>query len=148
MGGLVRNFKGDGTLVRSGEVPAAVSDPFGEEEIDIEAPFEGIIVGRTAMPVVNEDDAAFHIGSVKSVAMAAIAVEDIEVQPEDDPIFDEDEIIRWIKSLWPVPFVGCFGVRSRRVPRIPGLPVCGRNPPRALRQLRLTGDPFARSVEA
>lgn len=93
MGGLLRIFKSDGSLVRAGELLAAVSDPFGDKEMDILAPFSGIIVGRAVMPIVNEGDAVFHIGRVKSVARAEGAVEDLENQLEDDPMFDEDQII-------------------------------------------------------
>ncbi|WP_372884927.1 succinylglutamate desuccinylase/aspartoacylase family protein [Shimia sp.] len=93
MGGLLRIFKSDGTLVRKGELLAAVSDPFGEKEMEILAPFSGIIVGRAVMPIVNEGDAVFHIGRVKSMTEAEGAVEDLETQLEDDPMFDEDEII-------------------------------------------------------
>jgi len=93
MGGLLRIFKGDGSLVRQGELLAAVSDPFGEDETEILAPFSGIIVGRAVMPIVNEGDAVFHIGRVESVVKAEGAVENLESQLEDDPMFDEDEII-------------------------------------------------------
>ena len=93
MGGLLRIFKSDGALVRTGDLLAAVSDPFGEKEKEILAPFSGIIVGRAVMPIVNEGDAVFHIGRVKSVVKAENAVEDLVSQLEDDPMFDEDEII-------------------------------------------------------
>lgn len=93
MGGLLRIYKGDGALVREGDLLATVSDPFGEEETDIRASFDGIIVGRAVMPIVNEGDAVFHVGRVKSMARAEGAVEDLEAQLEDDPMFDEDEII-------------------------------------------------------
>ncbi|MFW8594433.1 succinylglutamate desuccinylase/aspartoacylase family protein [Cribrihabitans neustonicus] len=93
MGGLLRIYKADGELVRRGEVLATVSDPFGEKEQHIEAPFGGIIVGRAVMPVVNEGDAIFHLGRVGSVAHAEDAVEDLNAQLTDDPMFYEDEII-------------------------------------------------------
>lgn len=93
MGGLLRIFKADGALVRKGERLAVVSDPFGEKEMEILAPFSGIIVGRAVMPIVNEGDAVFHIGRVNSMTEAEGAVEDLETQLEDDPMFDEDEII-------------------------------------------------------
>lgn len=93
MGGLLRIFKADGELVRQGDVMATVSDPFGEEEQDIVAPFGGIIVGRAVMPIVNEGDAVFHLGRVASVVKAEGTVEDLTNQLGDDPMFDEDEII-------------------------------------------------------
>jgi len=93
MGGLLRIYKSDGALARSGDVLATVSDPFGEQEQDIVAPFDGLIVGRAVMPIVNEGDAVFHLGRVRSVAKAEGAVEDLSSQLGDDPMFDEDEII-------------------------------------------------------
>jgi len=93
MGGLLRIFRADGALVRAGEVMAAVSDPFGEEERDILAPFDGLILGRAVMPVVNEGDAVFHLGRVASVRAAETAMGGLATQLDDDPMFDEDEII-------------------------------------------------------
>ena len=93
VGGLLRTFMGDGDIVSEGDVMAAVCDPFGEMEKEIRAPFNGIIVGRAVMPIVNEGDAVFHLGRVKSVAMAERTVENMNDQLTDDPLFDEDEII-------------------------------------------------------
>lgn len=93
MGGLIRSYKADGELVRTGELLATISDPFGEEEKHIEAPFSGIIVGRAVMPIVNEGDAVFHLGRVRSLVQAEDAVEDLNSQLADDPMFYEDEII-------------------------------------------------------
>lgn len=92
-GGLLRTFRADGDVVSKGDVMAAVSDPFGIEEHEIAAPFDGIIVGRAVMPVVNEGDAVFHLARVESVSRAEIAVDDLNTQLSDDPLFDEDEII-------------------------------------------------------
>lgn len=93
MGGLIRSYKADGELVRAGDLLATISDPFGEEEQHIEAPFSGIIVGRAVMPIVNEGDAVFHLGRVRSLVQAEDAVEDLNSQLTDDPMFYEDEII-------------------------------------------------------
>lgn len=93
MGGLLRVYKSEGDVVEEGEVLAAISDPFGEEEADVTARNAGIIVGRAVMPVVNEGDALFHIAAVKSVDVAEAAVEGVAEQLADDPLFDEDEII-------------------------------------------------------
>jgi predicted deacylase len=93
IGGLLRTFRADGDLVREGELMASVSDPFGETDDDIVAPFDGIIVGRAVLPIVNEGDAIFHLARVKSVTKAEDMVEDLNTQLGDDPMFDEDEII-------------------------------------------------------
>lgn len=93
MGGLFRSLKSDGDLVREGDVLGVVSDPFGEDETGVSAPFDGIIVGRAVLPIVNEGDAVFHLARVRSVKRAEIAMDDHSAQLTDDPMFDEDEII-------------------------------------------------------
>ncbi|WP_458789710.1 succinylglutamate desuccinylase/aspartoacylase family protein [Yoonia sp. MH D7] len=92
-GGLLRTFKANGDVVAQGDVMAVVADPFGEKEQDITAPFNGIVVGRAVLPIVNEGDAVFHLARVKSMSIAEGAVEDLNDQLTDDPLFDEDEII-------------------------------------------------------
>lgn len=91
-GGLLRAFRADGEVVSEGDVMAAVSDPFGESDVDVTAPFDGIIIGRAVMPVVNEGDAVFHLAEVEHDDPAQ-AVEHLTEQLENSPLFDEDEII-------------------------------------------------------
>ncbi|WP_425037319.1 succinylglutamate desuccinylase/aspartoacylase family protein [Primorskyibacter sp. S187A] len=93
MGGLFRGFRGEGDLVAAGDVLGVVSDPFGEEEQEIAAQFDGIIVGKAVLPVVNEGDAVFHVARVASLARAEDALDGHSTQLADDPMFDEDEII-------------------------------------------------------
>lgn len=92
-GGLFRNYRAEGDVVDEGGVMGAVSDPFGDNELELTAPFRGIIVGRAVLPVVNEGDALFHLARVKSASVAEEAVNDLNMQLSDDPLFDEDEII-------------------------------------------------------
>lgn len=92
-GGLLRTYKADGMLVERGELLGSVSDPFGEAERHITAPFDGILVGRAVMPIVNEGDAVFHLARVRSMAAAESTVDELSEQLGDDPMFDEDEII-------------------------------------------------------
>ena len=92
-GGLLRTFKAEGDVVEKDDILAAVCDPFGEQEAELVAPSDGIIVGRAVLPIVNEGDAIFHLASVKSNEAAEAAVDDLASQLEGDPLFDEDEII-------------------------------------------------------
>lgn len=92
-GGILRTFRADGDVVAEGDVMAIVSDPFGENEREITAPFNGIVVGRAVMPIVNEGDAVFHLARVKSMSRTEGMVEGMNEQLADDPLFDEDEII-------------------------------------------------------
>lgn len=92
-GGLLRAFKGEGEVVEVGDLVAAISDPFGEGEIEVATAYGGIIVGRAVMPIVYEGDALFHIAAVKSNDVAEAAVDDLATQLEEAALFDEDEII-------------------------------------------------------
>lgn len=92
-GGLLRTFKSEGDTVQEGDVLAMVSDPFGEVEDEIVATLPGIIIGRAMLPIVNEGDALFHIARVTAKDDADNKMNAISTQLEDDPLFDEDEII-------------------------------------------------------
>ncbi|SPH24917.1 N-alpha-acetyl-L-2,4-diaminobutyric acid deacetylase [Defluviimonas aquaemixtae] len=92
-GGLIRTFRAEGDVVAAGETLAAVSDPFGEKETTMTAPTDGIIVGRAVLPIVNEGDAIFHLGTVKATDVAEAAVDTLTAGLGDDLLFDEDEII-------------------------------------------------------
>lgn len=92
-GGLLRMFKAEGDLIEEGDIIAAISDPFGQSEIEVAAKYGGIIVGRAVMPIVHEGDALFHVAAVKSADVAEAAVDDLATQLEEAPLFDEDEII-------------------------------------------------------
>lgn len=92
-GGLLRMFKSEGDVVAEGDIVAAISDPFGDSEIEVITRYTGIIVGRAVMPIVHEGDALFHIAAVKSADIAEAAVDDLATQLEEAPLFDEDEII-------------------------------------------------------
>lgn len=92
-GGLLRMYRSEGDVVSEGETLAAISDPFGAKEVELVSKYNGIIIGRATMPVVNEGDALFHIAAVKSNDIAEAAIDDLASQLEDDPLFDEDEII-------------------------------------------------------
>lgn len=92
-GGLLRMYRSEGDVVQTGDLLAHVSDPFGEVETEVIAPGPGILVGRATMPVVNEGDAVYHLASIKSLADAEDRLETLTQQLEQDPLFDEDEII-------------------------------------------------------
>ncbi len=91
-GGLLRTFKTTGEMVEAGEVLGIVSDPFGEQDVEIAASDAGLVIGRTNLPIVNEGDALFHIAAL-TAAGAEDRIESLSAQLEGAPMFDEDEII-------------------------------------------------------
>lgn len=85
--GIVRAEKPLGARVTQGERLGVVSDPFGAKEEIISATADGIIIGRTNIPLVNEGEALFHIARFKSPDTAADKVG--EFLNELDPATDE-----------------------------------------------------------
>jgi predicted deacylase len=68
-----------GDLIRPGQRIGVISDPFGENEVEVVSPFEGIIVGRSNLPLANEGDALLHIARFdEDIAAVADQVEDFQ----------------------------------------------------------------------
>jgi hypothetical protein len=51
--------------VEKGEPVAFVADPAGDSEVVLEAPFSGVVIGRTNLPLVFEGEATFHLGRAR-----------------------------------------------------------------------------------
>lgn len=91
-GGLLRTFKPTGETVAAGQTLGIISDPFGEVEIEVQSRHDGIIVGRTTLPIVNEGDALFHIAFPETKKRDTASAH-LSAEMKVDPLFDEDEII-------------------------------------------------------
>jgi predicted deacylase len=59
--GVLRTLVPLGAKVTAGQVIAMVADPLGSSEVPMTAPSDGIVIGRTNLPLVYEGDATFHI---------------------------------------------------------------------------------------
>lgn len=53
-----------GGFVRKGDLLGLLSDPLGDDEEKVIAPFAGIIIGQLAIPLVHEGDALVHLARV------------------------------------------------------------------------------------
>jgi predicted deacylase len=73
--GIVSKKVALGTRVTDGERLAVVGDPLGDQEQTIYSPFDGIVIGRSNLPLAHEGDALFNIAAFKSVARAESRVE-------------------------------------------------------------------------
>lgn len=83
--GILRTTVQLGQRVRRGEQLGLISDPFGDGETRAEAAFDGIVIGRTNLPLVHEGDALFHVARVRHPARASEVVEELaEVDGEAD----------------------------------------------------------------
>ena len=68
--GVVRATQSIGAQVEAGQVLAVLSDPLGEAATEIKSPEDGVIVGRTNLPLAHEGDALFHIGLTREARQA------------------------------------------------------------------------------
>jgi len=85
--GVLRSMKPLGAMVNKGDLLGIVFDPFGEAEENVLCPADGIIIGRTNIPLVNEGEALFHIARFTNADALADTLEDF--QYEMDPTTDE-----------------------------------------------------------
>ena len=73
--GLLRTKATLGSWVESGEKLGMIADPLGAEEARVVASHEGILIGRTELPIVNEGDALFHIATFDEPADVSASLE-------------------------------------------------------------------------
>jgi predicted deacylase len=67
--GIMRNSVKLGERITKGQLLAVIADPFGQTEKEILAEYNGIVIGKTNLPLVNEGDALFHIARFGKVSL-------------------------------------------------------------------------------
>ena len=72
-----------GARVVEGQQLATIGDPIGEREEKIVAPFDGIVIGHSTLPLAHEGDALFHIAAFKSLSRAESKVEEFHARHTD-----------------------------------------------------------------
>jgi predicted deacylase len=81
-GGILHSIRQVGDKVGRREPIGIVTDPIGEMTVPVFADDDGIIIGRTNLPIVNRGDALFHVARIKAKARVHFQT-----------VPDEDEII-------------------------------------------------------
>lgn len=82
--GILRSTRPLGEHVRKDDVLGVISDPFGEGEVTVTAPANGIIIGRLNLPLVNEGDALFHVARFGKSSEVAARVEEFRSEYGDE----------------------------------------------------------------
>ncbi|MDE1464930.1 succinylglutamate desuccinylase/aspartoacylase family protein [Spartinivicinus poritis] len=59
--GILRALVALGAKAEKGSVLGVIADPLGSIEYQVKAPQEGVVIGRTNLPLVHEGDALFHL---------------------------------------------------------------------------------------
>lgn len=81
-----------GALVKRDEALGTISDPFGEQETLLRAPVNGIIIGRSNLPLANEGDALFHIARFGNARETVARIEEFHSETGEGnmPLFDNE----------------------------------------------------------
>lgn len=95
-GGIFRAQAPLGRAVGPGEAIGVIADPFSSHETPVFPTQEGIIIGRTNAPLVDEGDALFHIANHRDAesaeqgitASADTVLADTEEAPFEDSVVD------------------------------------------------------------
>jgi len=79
--GIFTAQKKIGARIYEGDVLAIISDAFGNDSLNVTALEDGILIGATLLPLVNQGDAMFHVAVFRDSAKVKKA---LEVQNEFD----------------------------------------------------------------
>lgn len=83
--GIFRTTCNLGKKVFKGDVIGEVTDPIGLHSTKVIAGFDGIVVGRTQLPLVYQGDALFNIAWVPDPEKAQATIEELEEETELNP---------------------------------------------------------------
>lgn len=84
--GIVSEKAKLGSTVKKDQRLATISDPLGDDEENVIAPFDGIVIGRSNLPLAHEGDALFNLSSFSDVPKAADVVETFAIAHQDPPV--------------------------------------------------------------
>lgn len=80
--GLFRATCNLGKKVLKGDVVGKISDPLGIKTVDVVADIDGIVIGRSQLPLVYQGDALFNIAWVPDPARAEATIEGFDEEEE------------------------------------------------------------------
>ncbi|WP_345979723.1 succinylglutamate desuccinylase/aspartoacylase family protein [Sulfurimonas sp. HSL3-2] len=73
--GILRTIKALGDTVKKDETIAYINNPLDDESFEIKAVFDGVIIGKSEIPLVQEGDAVFHIAKFRNLEAAEDKIE-------------------------------------------------------------------------
>ncbi|MGI9294259.1 MAG: succinylglutamate desuccinylase/aspartoacylase family protein [Pseudomonadales bacterium] len=90
--GMVARKIALGTRVKKGELLCVLATPFDNEHHEIRAKNDGIVIGATQIPVVNEGEALLHIAEFSQLRDAATSVSNFQDRFEVDETIGLDQL--------------------------------------------------------
>lgn len=88
--GILRSPAPLGARVGPGDRLGTISDPLGMNEVTVTAKKNGIVIGRTELPIVNEGDALFHVATFDRPDAVLESVGDFRDEFDISPPVDDD----------------------------------------------------------
>lgn len=82
--GVLRAHVPLGGLVEKDQLMGVIADPLGENELEIRAPFDGFIIGRSNLPLMHEGEAVFHLAKLEKPDDAEARLETFKSTHTDD----------------------------------------------------------------
>jgi len=89
--GILRPVRRLGDWVEPGDLLATLGDPLGREEVEVQSPLAGLVVGRTNLPALNEGDALYHLAQGEGSGEGMDSLEPYEVDLDQPPLYEPDE---------------------------------------------------------
>lgn len=65
--GVIRTIKALGDIVKEDEIIAFIDEANGENTFELTSPFDGVIIGKSEIPLAQEGDAIFHIAKFENM---------------------------------------------------------------------------------
>lgn len=90
--GLFRPLVKLGSRVEIGTSLGVISAPFSSDEAVLIAPADGIIIGSSKLPLVNEGEALFHIARFEKADAVEVEIATHESKIEDDRLYEIEEV--------------------------------------------------------
>ena len=94
--GMLRTIKALGDTVLKDEIVAYIDEPLSDDTLEVKSPFDGVIIGKSEIPLVQEGDAIFHIAKFRNLNVADDKIgyfnEDAIEYSEFSELNDEDII--------------------------------------------------------
>lgn len=81
--GLFRSECRLGQIVRTGQSLGVINDPLGDDKVPVLAPCDGIVIGRTNIPLVHQGDPLAHIAYADGPQPPAIEMSELREELED-----------------------------------------------------------------
>ncbi len=93
--GILRATVALGATVTKGDSLGFISDPFGESESPLLAPYRGVVIGRTTLPLAYQGEALFHIARAgrDDLEMLEESIQEEDPLPETPYLKDEPIIV-------------------------------------------------------